>query len=166
MGMLAKAKGDIEEAMRLLMVSSIRVQVSTRRIMESFSERLDELHEQINANYPGKHEVSDLIRTELKLHRNDQGTALTQAALSEVFVRSGVVKNAYDLADHLDDLRREAEGLRMAKTIYDQEILDAVIVLTADPPELDSKIATPDVQECLMCPISGEIMRDPVAVME
>lgn len=167
MGMLSKAKGDIEEAMRLLVVSSIRVQVSTRRIMESVSERLDELHEQINANYPGKHEVSDLFRTEMQLHRNGQGTARMQAALSEVLVRSGVFKNAHDLADHLDDLRRDAEGLHKAKAIYDQEILDAVLVLTAaDPQELDSNSASLGVQECLLCPISGEIMRDPVTVME
>jgi U-box domain len=178
MGMLNKAKADIEEAMRLLQVSSVRIQVSTRRVMDSVSDQLVELHKQINASYTSKHEVADLIRAEMQQHHESHGATMAEA-LSDVLVKLGVVNSLQDCEAQFLELQKEADSIRKAKVIYDEEMLEAVKALTAprddgahatasglEPPLRQGSEASSAVQECLVCPISGDIMRDPVTVME
>jgi U-box domain len=176
MGMLGKAKADIEEAMRLLQASSVGIQVSTQQIVGRVSERLEKLNRQINASYASQNEVTELIRSEMRQHHERQGSTMA-AALSDALVQLGVVSSPQDFAEQFAELRKEADTIRQAKVIYDEEMLEAVKALTApreeaaaapgpaSPQRLGSE-STSAVQECLICPISGEIMRDPVSVME
>jgi hypothetical protein len=77
-----------------------------------------------------------------------------------------------DCAEQLDDLQREAESLRAAKVIYDEELLEAVKALTAQPPPAQpvppplASTASSAILDCLECPISNGIMRDPVTLDE
>jgi hypothetical protein len=169
MGMLNKARSDIEEAMRLLLVSSVRIQASTHHLMQGIGARLEQLQDQINSSYSSKHEVADLIRKELKQHERNQGHSIAQA-LSDALVEMGVVDDTQDCAEQLDGLQREAEMLRTAKVVYDEDLLEAVKALTAVPPPAShvkpplATTASSAVRDCLVCPISKEVMRDPVTV--
>lgn len=95
MGTLNKAKADIEEAMRLLQASSVRIQVSTRQMMDSVTARLDELHNQINDSFTNKHEVADMIREAIQQRKGSHGACIAMA-LSDNLVQKGVVSSALD----------------------------------------------------------------------
>jgi hypothetical protein len=114
MGMLNKARRDVEESMRLLLVSSVRVQLSTRQMMEGVGERLEQLHNQINSSVASKHEVADLVR-KIREHHNQQqgGTGALAQELSQVLVKMGVVSSEEDCIEQFDELQREAESLRI-----------------------------------------------------
>jgi hypothetical protein len=167
--MLNKAKSDIGEAMRLLLVSSVQIQVSTRHLMEGVGARLEKLHEQINSNESTKHEAADLVRMEVRKHQNKEGVAGVVAhAVSEILVKMGVVSCELDFVEQFDDLQREAESLRTAKVMYDKKLLAAIKSLSTPPPPeppLASK-ASAAIRDCLVCPISNDVMRDPVKVLE
>ena len=179
LGMLGKAKGDVEEAMRLLLLSSVQIQVSTRRVMDAVNESMVELHHLINDSCASKHAVADLIQRELELHRHNQAATLAQAT-SEVLVKMGVVSCAKEFDDQLVDLKLEADRLRHSKVVYDQEILEAVLALSLETEEGKGHacetprpaVLNPDALQpsgegnSLVCPISLEIMHDPVVVTE
>jgi Leucine-rich repeat (LRR) protein len=171
MGMLNKARGDVEEAMRLLQTSSIGAQISAS---EKVKQKIENVRSELGRKIDGiKHdvasEVAALLRSEM-LHRQSQGWG---AALSEALVRMGVVKNEQDCLSQIEDLKDEAASLRTAKAIYDRDLLEVVKALTAPPPESPGPASPPSgattstaVQDCLVCPISGDVMRDPVTVVE
>jgi hypothetical protein len=170
MGMLNKARGDVEEAMRLLQASSIGAQISAS---EKVKQKIENVRSELGRKIDGiKHdvasEVAALLRSEM-LHRQSQGGA---AALSEALVRMGVVKSEQDCLSQIEDLKNEAASLRMAKAIYDRDLLEVVKALTAPPesPGLASpssgSTASTAVQDCVVCPISGDVMHDPVTVVE
>jgi hypothetical protein len=173
MGMLRKARRKFEEAMRLLLVLSVRVQVSTRQLMEGVGERLEKLHDQINSSVASEHEVADLIHKMQEHNSQQQGGAITIAQeLSEVLAKMGVVSSEQDCGEQFDDLQSEAESLRTAMVIYDEDLLEVIKALslaTHPPPAPTSspplaKTASTADRDRLVCLISGEIMQDPVAV--
>jgi U-box domain len=123
-------------------------------------------------------QLADLVREAIEQRKGSHGASIAMA-VSDNLVAKGVVSSALDCADQFAELQKEADSIRKAKVIYDEEILEAVKVLSTPragvggssavvPPKLKP---TPSdtvraVNECLVCPISREIMHDPVTVLE
>jgi WD40 repeat protein len=170
LGTLAKVKGDIDEAMRLLQVSGVGLQVSTYREILHVRTTLDEMHCQINDNLASKHEVADLIRTELNSNNGYIVDSLVQQLISK-----GVVQDKRDCMDQMAELQQEAERLRASKVQYDEELLEAVKTMSLQEPgaivplmpslERGVTVAT-NVKSRLVCPISLVVMKDPVTLVE
>jgi U-box domain len=178
MGILSKAKADVERALVLLPIAGIRIQISTRRLMDQVSDQLRELQRSINAGQNVTHQhhqaVVELIRqgsSATQPNADDHGAGIGSqfASLPDALVEMGVVRSKQDGIDQLRDVQREAENLqREAKVVYDEEILNAVLAFTARDVEGGRpKPGAADMDmDSLLCPISGEPMQDPVTVAE
>jgi WD40 repeat protein len=169
LGMLAKVKGDIDEALRLLQVAGVGLQVSTCREIQHVRTTLDEMQRLINDNWASKNEVADLIRNELISNNGYIVDSLVQQLVSR-----GVVQDARDCMDQMAELREEAESLRAAKVVYDEELLEAVKTMSLPQPQSVPQTSSlhrgvsvgTSVKSCLECPISKAAMKDPVTVVE
>lgn len=180
MGKLEKASEDIKQTMRLLLVAGVRLQVSTRRIMDCVESRLEKLSHQIDLSVASKQEVVDLIRAEMQLHRESQAAAVTTAVV-DILVEKGLVSDANDYSDQLVELRKQAVTISQEKVVFCEANLELVLELTALQHKVDfedSRSAAGSMRQsqgsemssvvldCMTCPISRAIMNDPVTLVE
>jgi U-box domain len=177
MGALARARADINEGLTLLMVSGVPILESTRRIVGSVRGMLDELSHQMDSNRAGTEDLKDLVRKAME--GKGMGTDGNTTAVVDIFVAEGLVSDAQDFSDQLAELKQQAENLRKVKVTYDEEILALVMAKTADEAELEGyrtaagsmrqsqgSEASSAVQEAMICPISGDVMHDPVTLVD
>ena len=160
LGTLNKASQDVNQALLLLSASGVNIQGSISLQIEMVGKMVGLLQTQIQSN---KHEVAEMVR-----EANRQGCDDLARAVAEKLVAMQVVGSVEDFKDQQKEIQQECERLRSQKVVYDEEIMEAVRTLSLQecnrpkPPERQHS----DVSVHLECPISKEIMRDPVTLVD
>lgn len=175
LGSLARARDDVNEAMRLLQAASVGMQVAANRSIQLVRQDVARLSDQLathrdanSDNGAGWHGVAHLIRDELQ-----KSHGVIVQTLVEELVRRGVVRDRQDCIDQLQELQMETRlDPKAAKALYDQELLEVVKLMSLQPANAggaaqpSGNTLEAQFHGLLICPISLQAFLDPVMVHE
>ena len=140
---LQQAANDIHSHLQTLQTLGIGLQVDTISKISQISSSVSEFSSKIDHRHD---ELKDLIT------ENSHNTSQRLKAL-EIMVRSSLVANGKDFQEQAQDIADHAEEIRNAKGFNDTRMLEWAIQMSKIP-------------ESIICPISHDVMEDPVVVVQ
>ena len=140
---LQQAANDIRTHLQTLQALGIGLQVDTISKISQISSSVSEFSSKIDHRHD---ELKDLIM------ENSHNTSQRLKAL-EIMVRSSLVANGKDLHEQVQEIADHAEEIRNAKGFNDTRMLEWAIQMSKIP-------------ESIICPISHDVMEDPVLVVQ
>jgi len=155
---LDKAKADISEALGLLQGS---MQISVKEDIADVQVTLKELDSRLQRS---NHALTTELR-EILVARDGQ----MRAQMIEFLTKQCVVSDKDDFEIQLQEIQENEKTLLEDKALFDRELVESVMQLSLTesfPPtiQIEHKELDPQVTSILECPISLQLMRDPVVL--
>jgi len=160
---LNAVSSKLNQAMQLIGTSGVGVQGSLKEAMEETSEKIDRLQQHIAAH---NHEIADLT-----LQHSENMTSEMRGLpeqIVQLLLERNVGDDRQDLMAQLHEITAQAEELRRGKAFADEQLFQALTLMAQQEEQSsttrqDSSYSEADLED-QKCPISLEVMKDPVTL--
>jgi len=161
LGKLRTAGKTIQEGLKLITTSGVAINID---IKSKIQESIDETKKLVECTEKNTEQIKDLVLKEVI-----PGIDALPQLIVDLLKTKGLVADRKDCLEQFQSIAQDAELLRSEKAFCDKQMLDFALQVSTEARKDDiqhqSNTTSVSTDDLLICPISLELMEDPVLLL-